>query len=127
VAPHVANREKLDRRAAITHGVRTMRKHVLVEVRDRTTLLPGEQPLVRAPELGAVVDCLFALRENPGDKRSKIQLALLEKQGAACCPGCGDDVDLSGFRRTRTSYALRDEWSCSGCGQRYLLAEENVC
>jgi hypothetical protein len=99
----------------------------LLEVFDRTTLIPGEAPLLHVPELGVVVDCLFAVREDPSDRRAKIQLALLQRQGAACCPACGDDVDLAGFRRTRTAYAVRDEWSCGGCRQRFLLCEENVC
>ncbi|MDP2340642.1 MAG: hypothetical protein Q8O67_06780 [Deltaproteobacteria bacterium] len=99
----------------------------IIEVRDRTTLLPGEVPILPAPQLGLVVDCLFALRENPGDRSAKIRLALLCRQGDAACPSCGDEVELAGFRRTRTSYAIRDEWSCSGCDQRFLLCEENVC
>jgi len=99
----------------------------VVEVRDRTTLIPGEVPVIAHPRLGFVVDALFALRENPADKTAKMQLALLVREGACACPGCGDDVELEGFRRTRTEYGVRDEWRCGSCSQRYLLAEENVC
>ena len=109
------------------HGSRMRKISTLVEVRDRTTLLPGEVPVLPAPQLGIVVDCLFALRENPADRRAKIQLSLLRRQGDCACPSCGDDVSLDGFRRTRTSYAIRDEWACAGCDQRFLLCEENVC
>jgi hypothetical protein len=99
----------------------------VLEVFDRTTLIPGEAPLLSVPELGAVIDCLFAVREKPTDRRARIQLTLLQRQGHACCPACGDDVELAGFRRTRTDYTIRDEWACAGCHQRFLLAEENVC
>lgn len=99
----------------------------VVEVRDRTTLIPGEAPVIAHPRLGFVVDALFALRENPAETSAKIQLALLAREGACSCPGCGDDVELEGFRRTRTEYGVRDEWRCGGCAQRFLLAEENVC
>ena len=99
----------------------------VLEVFDRTTLIPGEQPLLHVPQLGCVIDAMFAVKEDPSDRRAKIQLTLLQRQGAACCPACGDDVDIEGFRRTRTTFTVRDEWSCSGCHQRFLLAEENVC
>lgn len=99
----------------------------VVEVRDRTTLIPGEEPMVAHPRLGFVIDALFALRESPGDRTARMQLALLEKEGACDCPGCGDAIALDGFRRTRTSYAVRDEYRCGGCTQRYLLADEHVC
>lgn len=99
----------------------------VVEVRDRTTLIPGEEPMVAHPRLGFVIDALFALRENPADRTARMQFAILQKEGACHCPGCGDDVALDGFRRTRTSYAVRDEYRCGGCEQRYLLADENVC
>lgn len=99
----------------------------VVEIRDRTTLLPGDAPLINAPSLGLVIDCLFALRADPADGHSQRQLGAMAMQGEACCPACGDDIDLTGFRRTRTDYAMRDEWICSGCDQRFLLGEENVC
>lgn len=99
----------------------------LVEVRDRTTLIPGEEPIVAHPRLGFVVDALFALRANASDRTARMQLALLRKEGADCCPACGDAVALEGFRRTRTDYTVRDEWRCGGCSQRYLLAEEQMC
>ncbi len=110
---------------------------VVVEVRDRTTLLPGEAPSISAPQLGIVIECLFALRENPGDPlegrsgpgdgHSQLHLGRLAAQGEACCPACARDIDLSGFRRTRTSFTVRDEWTCTSCDQRFLLCEENVC
>ncbi len=99
----------------------------LIEVRDRTTLLPGEVPSLPAPQLGLVIDCLFTLRGNAHDRSARIQLTLLRQRPDCACPSCGDDVTLDGFRRTRTSYVVRDEWSCSGCDQRFLLCEENVC
>jgi hypothetical protein len=98
----------------------------VVEVRDRTTLPPGLAPLVAAHDLGLVIDALFDLHERPADRQAKIRLAMLRKQGAAACPACEEDVTLEGFRRTQTSYLIRDEWRC-GCGARFLLAEEHVC
>ena len=123
----VVTGEKLDRRDTITHGDRMRKIERVVEVRDRTTLIPGEEPVLAHPRLGFVVDALFALRENERDRTAKIQLALLVREGACQCPGCGDDVGLEGFRRTRTEFGVRDEWRCGGCRQRFLLAEENVC
>ena len=99
----------------------------VVEVRDRTTLIPGEEPMIAHPRLGFVIDALFALREAPLDRTARMQLVLLRHEGSCNCPSCGDDVVLDGFRRTRTSYAVRDEYRCGGCEQRYLLADENVC
>jgi hypothetical protein len=97
----------------------------VVEVRDRTTLPPSAAPLVVARDLGLVIDALFDLHERPTDRQAKIRLSLLQRQGAACCPACSADVSLEGFRRTQTSYLVRDEWRCC-CGARYLLAEEHV-
>jgi hypothetical protein len=120
-------RQKLDRSPVITHGGPMRRIERVVEVRDRTTLIPGEEPMVAHPRLGFVIDALFALRENPDDRTAKMTLALLRREGACVCPGCGDDVGLAGFRRTRTDDAVRDEYRCGGCDQRYLLADEHVC
>ncbi|MBM4282470.1 MAG: hypothetical protein FJ137_17530 [Deltaproteobacteria bacterium] len=104
-----------------------MRKiSVVIEVRDRTTLPPSAAPLVTAPKLGLVIDALFDLHERPGDRRATLRIALLKKQGAASCPSCNEDVTLEGFRRTQTSYLVRDEWRCR-CGSRFLLSEEHVC
>jgi hypothetical protein len=98
----------------------------VVEVRDRTTLPPQGAPCLAAPALGLVIDALFDLHERPADRQAKIRLALLKKQGAASCPACEEDVTLEGFRRTQTSYLVRDEWRC-GCGARFLVNEEHVC
>jgi hypothetical protein len=114
-------------RARRSRTVVAMRKTPsVVEVRDRTTLPPSAAPLVAARDLGLVIDALFDLHERPHDRQAKIRLALLRKQGAAACPTCADDVTLEGFRRTQTSYLVRDEWRCR-CGARFLLAEEHVC
>jgi len=99
----------------------------VIEVRDRTTLIPGEAPTIAQPQLGFVIDALFALRADPADRTARMQLALLRKEGACACPGCGDDIVLAGFRRTRTTHEIRDEYRCGGCSQRYLLADENIC
>jgi hypothetical protein len=119
--------QKLDHGPQIPHGLHMRKIERVVEVRDRTTLIPGEEPAINHPRLGFVIDALFALRECPTDKTAAMQLALLRREGATCCPGCGDDVSLAGFRRTKTDYAVRDEYRCGGCRQRYLLADENVC
>ncbi len=119
--------QKLDHETQITHGLGMRKIERVVEVRDRTTLIPGESPAINHPRLGFVIDALFALRAAPENRTVAMQLALLRREGAACCPGCGDDVTLAGFRRTKTDYAVRDEYKCGGCSQRYLLADENVC
>ncbi len=121
------NGQKLDRRPVIAHRGYMRKIERVVEVRDRTTLIPGEEPMVAHPRLGFVIDALFDLLERPDDRAAKIRLGLLHREGACWCPSCGDDVSLSGFRRTKTAYAVRDEYRCGGCNQRYLLAEEQVC
>jgi hypothetical protein len=98
----------------------------VVEVRERTTLPPAAAPLVAAPNLGLVIDALFDLHERPGDRQARLRLGLLQKQGASQCPCCEGAVTLEGFRRTQTSYLIRDEWRCR-CGARFLLSEEHVC
>ncbi len=83
--------------------------------------------MVAHPRLGFVIDALFDLADRPDDRAAKIRLALLHREGACWCSSCGEDVSLAGFRRTKTSYAVRDEYRCGGCDQRFLLAEEQVC
>jgi hypothetical protein len=103
-----------------------MSKRALSEITDRTTLVPGEAPALVSPALARVIDALFVLKADPHDRAARIQLALLTKDGAACCPSCGGGVDLTGFRRVQTTYASREEWCCRGCRARVILDEEQV-
>jgi hypothetical protein len=91
-----------------------------------TTLETTVAPAVRAPTLRRVVDAMMALRENPTDRKAKIQLALLEKEGASDCPACGVAFELSGYRVTKTEYTMRATLRCTGCRQSYLLDETHV-
>lgn len=127
MADDVDTRRKLDPWAEITQRARMRKIERVVEIRDRTTLIPGEAPIVHAPRLGFVIDALFALRADPNDRDARADLGALAREGACHCPGCGDDVVLEGFRRTRTDGGVRDEYRCDGCDQRFLLAEENIC
>lgn len=127
VADDVDTRRKLDPCREITQRAHMRKIERVVEIRDRTTLIPGEAPMVHAPRLGFVIDALFALRADPTDRDARAELGALAREGACHCPGCGDDVVLEGFRRTRTDGGVRDEYRCDGCSQRFLLAEENIC
>jgi hypothetical protein len=127
LADDVDTRRKLDPCFEITQRARMRKIERVVEIRDRTTLIPGEAPMVHAPRLGFAIDALFALRADPNDHDARAELGALVREGACHCPGCGDDVVLEGFRRTRTDGGVRDEYRCGGCGQRFLLAEENIC
>lgn len=105
-----------------------MKKISFLEL-DRTTtsLLPGEPRPLPAPQLGPVLETLFELQDNPASKRARMQMHLLERQRRCECPSCGARVQLDGYRRTKTSYKLRDEWRCGDCLQRFLVAEEHYC
>src|SRR5688572_2422696 len=81
---------------------------------------------VRAPKLSRLVDALFALRHDPHDRRAKITLALLEREGACDCAACGERLDLSGYRSTRTGFSERESIACRGCSAIFILAEHEV-
>lgn len=80
-------------------------------------------PSIRAPGLARVAEALFAYAQNPADRRARIAVALLEKQGALDCPACGMRFDVEGYRETRTCYAERASLACVGCRTRYVVHE----
>lgn len=81
---------------------------------------------MRAPELDRVIRILFRVREDPGDRRARIQLGLLERRGATACPSCGARFSLEGFSETRTGYHERRMLTCAGCGTGFLLGEREI-
>ncbi len=81
---------------------------------------------VRAPQLLPLVELWFAVREDPSDRRSKIQLALLEKEGLSDCPRCGSHLSPAQYRRTRTSYSDRASLCCAGCATEFVVDERTV-
>jgi hypothetical protein len=83
-------------------------------------------PEVAAPQLRRVIDALWALAENPGDRRAKIALALLEKQGATACPCCGARFDVAAFRATRTSFVEREALVCASCTTSFVVEERQT-
>jgi hypothetical protein len=93
----------------------------------RTTLLPGIRH--DAPDgLVRALDALWSLLERPNDKGAQMAIRLLHRQGGLSCPsGCGVAVDVDGHAQTINAEVVREEWSCSGCGDRYLIAESRVC
>ena len=82
--------------------------------------------IVTAPQLRRVVDALWALAENPGDRRAKIAVALLEKQRALDCPHCGCAFDVAAYRGTRTAYADRDALVCHGCRTAFVVDDRQT-
>lgn len=83
-------------------------------------------PSVRAPSLARAVDALLELAHDPSDRRKKITVALLEKEGALDCPGCGLRFQVSGYRETRTPYGETRAIGCKGCRTHFLVDETHV-
>lgn len=93
----------------------------------RTTTTTETQTItVRAPQLLPLVELWFAVRRDPGDRRSKIQLALLEKDGLSDCPRCGLHLRPAHYRRTRTSYSDKASVCCQGCATEFVVDELTV-
>lgn len=83
-------------------------------------------PSVRAPSLARAVDALLALAENPDDRRAKITVSLLDKEGALDCPGCGARFQVSGYRETRTAYGETRTMACKSCRTHFVVDETHV-
>lgn len=83
-------------------------------------------PSVRAPSLARAVDALLALAESPGERRAKIMVALLDKEGALDCPGCGARFQASGYRETHTPYGGTRAIICKGCRTHFVVDETHV-
>lgn len=83
-------------------------------------------PTVRAPELARVVDALLAYAQDPTNRRAKIAVALLEKQGALDCPACGAVFDVSGYRATHTAFSTKRCLSCMSCRTSYVVEESEM-
>ncbi|HEY4219790.1 MAG TPA: hypothetical protein VGO62_00575 [Myxococcota bacterium] len=79
-----------------------------------------------APQLARVVDALWALAENPADRRAKIQLALLDKAGAMQCPSCATRFGVDALRATRTAYAHRSALVCAGCRTAFVVEDQQI-
>ena len=88
------------------------------------TLVHTLAPTVTAPQLRHVVDALWALAENPSDRRAKIKLALLDQQGALACPCCGIRFDVAGSRGTHTSFSHRRALDCLGCRTTFVVEDQ---
>lgn len=84
-------------------------------------------PAVKAPHLSPLVKALFAVKEDPGDRRARITLALLEKQGATSCPCCGDRLSLDGYTKTDTGFFVKETIACRSCRTGFVVAERQVC
>ncbi len=83
-------------------------------------------PSMTAPQLRRVVDALWAAAEHPGDRRAKIALALLDKQGALDCPACGAHFDVADYRGTRTAFHGRDALVCNGCRTAFVVEDRQT-
>jgi hypothetical protein len=82
---------------------------------------------VQAPHLSAVVKALFAVKADPLDRRARITLALLQKQGATSCPCCGVALSLVGYTKTETAFHAREAIACRSCGTSFVVGERQVC
>ena len=82
---------------------------------------------VRAPHLRAVVKALFAVKSDPTDRRARITLSLLEKQGATTGPCSGGGLSLDGYARTDTGFYAREALACRSCGTAFVVGERQVC
>lgn len=83
-------------------------------------------PSVRAPSLAKAIDAMMALADDPGCRRAKVTVGLLEKQGALDCPACGTRFDVRGYRETRTSYGETRSMTCRGCRACFVVDETHV-
>jgi hypothetical protein len=95
-------------------------------MRSRSTLLETtttRAPSVLAPELSRVADALLAFAHDPSDRRAKIALALLTKQGALDCPSCGARFHVSGYRATHTAFLARRCLDCVSCRTSFVVEE----
>jgi hypothetical protein len=127
VAAHDAIGEILDHTPDFLQAVPVMKKHpIIVHTVDHTSTRTRPTPCVRAPQLARVVDALLAVERAPLDRRAKVTLALLEKQGALCCPGCGKRFTLEGYRATRTHFGSRETLSCRGCQTGFVVHEQQI-
>jgi len=83
-------------------------------------------PSIKVPELSRVVDAMLARAEDPEDRRAKMVLALLEKEGALDCPACKCRFHVSGYRATRTSFSTRRSLSCGKCETQFIIEDEEI-
>lgn len=119
-----AIRRILDLGGELLHAASTMRSRTaVVEVPVTHTV---RAPSVRAPSLAQVVEALLAYVENPADRRAKIAVALLQKQGALDCPACGTEFDVEGYRGTRTAFSARRAIVCLGCRTNFVVEESEL-
>lgn len=96
-------------------------------MRSRTAVVEIlRSPSVRAPELARVADALLAFAHDPADRRAKIALSLLEKQGALDCPACGVRFDVAGYRATRTAFSVKRCLGCESCRTSFVLEESEI-
>ncbi|MEW5854172.1 MAG: hypothetical protein AB2A00_35690 [Myxococcota bacterium] len=52
------------------------------------------------------------------------ELMRLTQAGAHRCPFCQQPIDLSGYRRTETSYLVEEVLRCTTCERELLLGRE---
>jgi hypothetical protein len=119
--------EFLDPSRDLADGV-SMRRTTLAATIDHTIdrLDVTTRTTVRAPQLLCVARALLALDEDPDDRRARISLALLRKEGASDCPMCERSFEIPDVRITRTPYDERCVLSCDGCRTRFVVDEQHV-
>lgn len=78
---------------------------------------------VRAPQLRNFVRVLVRAHEEPGDRRTYIQLELMRNHGLDLCPSCDVALTLEGYARTRTRFSEREAIRCGTCQTDYVLFE----
>lgn len=94
--------------------------------RTHSTIRTADRLVVRAPHLTMWVDILFRLRQDPQDRRARIQAALLTQDGVDQCARCTASLTLEGFAETRTEFVERRALCCRSCGTAYVLSEQQI-
>lgn len=89
-----------------------------------TTTTTKTRLTLRAPALRKAVDLWMALLDRPDDKRTRIQLGLVQNAGACDCPACGSLLGVEDWRRTQTSFSVQETVICNGCDSTLLLTDE---
>ncbi|MCP4502549.1 MAG: hypothetical protein GY822_21575 [Deltaproteobacteria bacterium] len=81
---------------------------------------------LQAQELLPFVRTWLAAVNQPDDRGLKIQLRLLQKQGAHLCPQCDTAFRLENLRSTRTAFTETEIMRCATCRTQFVMREEHI-
>jgi hypothetical protein len=112
--------EELARARRPIHALR-MTQRAITQTRTVTTELE-----LKAPQLKKLAELMLQVRQDPGDKKARIQLTLLKHSRVDHCPRCDGRLQLEDYRVTRTRFSEREVMQCACCHTAFLLSERVV-